>query len=141
MQLHATGVHVTELTGLQRHIVVHDARALGLKACRQVGQRTCVNQLAQRGGCGLGQAPNQVQEAQTIGTGALDQQVVHVVLFALALCIEVASDADNLARGLFNGDDVGQLNACGVTTVVHILKAGQVIVDLELQQEHLFLKT
>ena len=41
-EFHTARINVSKLTRLQRHIIVHDPRALGLEACRQIHKRSCI---------------------------------------------------------------------------------------------------
>ena len=141
MQLHAARIHVSPFTRLDWHVIVHDPCALGLEASRQVHQRTGIEQLLQCSSGGLGQVADQVQEAKAIGSRALDQAVVDVVLLALEELVAlfpVAADTDDIAGVLVQRDDVGQRNASDFTVFVFVLKAVQVVIQLELKQADLF---
>ena len=142
LQVCTACIHVAPLTGLERHVIVHDTCALGFKARWQVGQSACVDQLTQSRGGGGCQIANQMQEAQAIGSGALYQQVMDVIFLALmdgAALNPVAAHTNHLTRNLVQGNDVGQFDACGFAVFIRVFKPGQIVVKLELQQIDFFL--
>ena len=80
-----------------------------------------------------------MQEAQAIRSQALHQHVVHVVLLAaeqLIALIPVATHTNGRARGPVNRDDVRQTQARWLAIFIHVLKAFQIVINLELQQFH-----
>ena len=80
-----------------------------------------------------------MQEAQAIRAQTLHQHVVHVVLLAaeqLIALIPVATHTNGRTRGPVNRDDVWQTQARWLAILIHVLKAFQIIINLELQQFH-----
>ena len=80
-----------------------------------------------------------MQEAQAIRSQALHQHVVHVVLLAaeqLIALIPVATHTNRRTRGPVNRNDIRQTQARWLAIFIHVLKAFQIVVNLELQQFH-----
>ena len=81
------------------------------------------------------------KEAKAIGSRALDQAVVHVILFTaekLVALPPVATDTHHIAGVLIQRHDVGQRNPGGFAVVTLVLKSFQVVIQLELKQADLF---
>ena len=85
-----------------------------------------------------------MQEAQAISSGALNQQVMHVVLLAgkqrIAL-FPVAAHTHNRLRNLINRYDVWQLNSSLFAVFILVLKAADVQINQKLQQTDFFFHT
>ena len=78
-----------------------------------------------------------MDETETVEAKARDVAVVDKVLALLMRIIvrlPVAPDSHHLASALLNGHHIWQCNACLFAVVVLVLKAGQVKVNVHLQQ-------
>ena len=142
LQVHAARINVAPLARRDRHIIILDPRTLGLEARWQVAQRTRIGQLTQRRRSRLRQTTNQVQKAQAIRTGTLDQQVVDVVLltlFQVLFLFPIATNTHHALGYLINRDHVRQADTRRLSVFILVFKAGEVVIDLELQQIYLFL--
>ena len=85
-----------------------------------------------------------MQEAQAIRSGALHQQIMHVVLLARKQRIAffpVAAHTHNRLRDLINRDNVWQLDTCLFAVFILVLKAADVQINQELKQTDLFFHT
>ena len=120
--------------------VVRDPRALGFEACRQVGERAGIDQLAQSACRGLAKTTNEVNKAQTVGTWAFDEHIVHVVVAAGAFFVvffPVSADANDFQSVFHQCDHVGQLHTGRIALFVEVFKAWEVQIDQLLEQKHL----
>ena len=142
LQVHTARINIPPFTRRDRHIIILDPRTLGLEARWQVAQCTRIGQLTQCSRSCFRQATNQVQKAQAIRTGALDQQVVNVVLltlFQVLFLFPIAANTHHALRNFINRDHIRQANTSRLSVFILVLKTGQVVIDLELQQINLFL--
>ena len=110
----ARSVHVAELARLQRLVTVADPDALGLEARREVGQRACIDQLAQDRGGRAAETAHHVGQAEAVEAETGQELVVGEVLLCLPERVElvvVPADRQHLGRSLVHGDDVRQLDS------------------------------
>ena len=134
-QIAAHDVNIAELARLDRRIVLRNARALGLEATGQVGQRPSVDKLPQERRGSLRKATNHVRQPKAVETKAGEELVVDEILVLTpqsVLSLVIPPDRKDLVRLLEDRDDVRQLQASFFAIFVHILEPGEVQIGVNL---------